>query len=268
MLATEVSASAYRFVFSNLKPFLLNGWPVIALLTANQVNYEIRGDQAAVSSAMVQLVVEAAFALMWHRFYLIKGQPSFWWRGLPAGSSKEERKALAKLVIRFLLWSVGMWLLILIAFLLLTFLGSTLAGPGFDADAHPYLIPASAALLLSFPIFCVLPFFPAVAVGREDASISRAITLTKGHTLEIWLAYVFSLVPVWVLLLGLDAVLIDPEWLTIPSYPELVVSNAVMVTVSLLLLVLGVSTNSEIFRRLSGYSGEPPANSPEALETR
>lgn len=111
MFVTDITATAYRFVFSNLKTFFVFGALPIVILTGLFVLQDLPLGKGNSGVYLGQAIVEAWFALLWHRHYLLGIEPS-WFRGIPSDSSKAENEAYDKLGKKFMLGSVGLSLAI------------------------------------------------------------------------------------------------------------------------------------------------------------
>lgn len=118
-------------------------------------------------------------------------------------------------------------------------------------------------MLTASPIvFRLLPFFPAVAVGNVETRIKDAIALTSGYTVRIWATFALTLVPAIALNLCFILVVTTAyDWQGIPLLPRLVVINLAIATSNTLVLALGVTANSEIFRRLGDFERPQMAES-------
>lgn len=259
MFAIDVTVTAYRFVFSNLKSFLVLGSIPIVMLAALFVLQDAGWMDDGIGGVVPRIIIEALFALFWHRFYLL-GYEQTWWRGAPRDSSKEDKEAYSKVFKKFLIWSIGMWAAFLIVMLLLgMFIGLAMTA---KSTGFVYLLLVLFLLLISPIVFRVLPFFPAIAVGGLETRIGDTIGLTAGYTARIWMAFVLTLIPATVFVIGVALFVTDAiELPGIPLYPKLIVLNLLMATSSMFVLAVGVSANSEIFRRLSNFERPQAATS-------
>lgn len=253
MSAINLASTAYRFVFSNLRAFITLGLaPIIAMtlvftledLTANNGN------------AIPKAIAEAFFAYLWHRYYLL-GKEQTRWYGPAKLQSEEDNKAAQKLGMRFGLWSIGLVGIGTIAALILIM-------PLFLID-----LPMSTSITITAVLVCIaapltfriLPFFPALAVGKTDVRFRDAFAMTRGHTLSITIAFIIAVLPLTLLNVGAAMILFaNAETESISFSPTLILANFAMAALSLVPAALGVTVNSEIFRRLSDF--RPQETSP------
>ena len=256
MPAMEIFRTAFGFVLGRMGKFFSISWLYIALLAA-LFTYQDMSDAGGAGLGIGQALVDALFAFLWHRYYLL-GRENFSLLGVPKGASKEKKKAFAKLSSRFLLRSIGFGIgvaLVVVVSALIIFSG--MGGGDLDEEtgmAMLTLVALGVIVLLSPILFRFLPYFPALAVGNMDVRIADAWKLTRGKTMAIWRSFMLVFIPLGVLTFAI-MILAGAiyEWQTPSELVRAILANTIFATISIFTLAVGVTANSEIYRRLSGF---------------
>lgn len=254
MPVMEIFRTAYGFVLGRMGQFFAVSWPYILILIAFFTAQDVWGDVSAASFG--QAILEAFFAFLWHRNFLL-GPDYAKGSGMPKGSSKEAIKECSSLMVRFMWRSIGISLVLVLFFVVPIVIFVFSATENLDGDAAflaVILIGLGVFALLSPMLFRFLPYFPALAVGNKSARFSDAWALTRGKTFSIWVSFVVVLVSLGLVYLG-NIILVTAiyEWQAVPELARYILVNTIMATTSIFTLAVGVTANSEIYRRLSGF---------------
>lgn len=205
----------------------------------------------SILTSIPQFFLEAWFAFIWHRGYLMK-YSNFSMTGTVKTASTKEKTDIGKLLNSFLLRSFGFWAVVVILLVLIIILVEALL-TGESETYVLWIVVSLFGIAFSVILLRLMPYFPSIAIGKKQ-TIREIWYLTSGHTVGIFLIYLAVLTPViflsGVLLFSVVDFLPLEETLNIPL---LVGTNFIAASLDLLVLALGVSTNSEIYRQLTGF---------------
>lgn len=263
MGASKIFKETYSFILNHVGDFFiltLKFLPLVIILTGIE-KYLLSDDSLLVS--MLNLAVDGWFAFLWHRLFLLNpgGQTLL---GVVDGASEDEKNSAKRSLSKFILYSIGLGLIIFAAFLSIS-LGITLIGYfdfSFSTDTSILL-----GLLLLIPVaplfFRIAPLFPAIARGDKNVTIKKMWLKTSGKTISITLSFLFTFIPILVLLAIYIGILFLGTGGNLTSSPIfLFIFGWVLVFLQFFALAVAVTTNSEIYRQLTGF--EMPNQSPSS----
>ena len=245
--AANLLSTSTAFLRANLGQWLKVAclpWLMLALLhTLNDL--EIIG---GMSDTVAVTLIEAMFAFLWHRTYLVS-EESLTIMATVKGQSKTERKAFGEYMTRFMIWSflpVGV-------LILMTIFGMVL---GARLGAESPLVTSVVGLVLGATILVLvcrfLPFYPSIALNDDEVTLSMTFKATRGVGITLALTlFVIGLVQV-VAGLGLEAVFLGAEafseTVSMTDISWMIALNLLVPFITLFGLALGVTANSEIYR--------------------
>ncbi len=214
----------------------LSAMPAILLLILFVIT-DLTGNTA---SNFLSAIIEIVFVLLWHRAYIL-GEMHMNWNGKASGNSKNGKKNASQVFGSFFFRSIlfaGFGVILALLF------SSFLVLAAFT----PYLI-AVLSIPITIGLFTLISriilIFPSSATGNT-LTVKQAFQCTKGQSFRIVYIYFCVLFPISIVLTLLVAFVAYFS----PFYENLagvIAVNIIVVYMSLILLALGVTTNSIIY---------------------
>ncbi|MEO1192754.1 MAG: hypothetical protein AAFY02_13410 [Pseudomonadota bacterium] len=143
------------------------------------------------ASTLVQIIIYTLFAVAWHRFLVLQEKPKV----IPTIGSQH---------VRFILWTLGLTLLMAIPAAVVFGLVAMLSGAAQSPLASLLILPAIG--LVIYLVARVSVLFPAVAC-QEPLGLVAAWRMTRGNGLAIVLAVVLASIPIILIAMLLSVLL-------------------------------------------------------------
>lgn len=276
--ATEAAGEACRFVFAHLRDGIaLAGVPLLVVTTIMMVlallgHYLAPGpadDSIARPSNAALLAVALAcvaayiatyvmFAVAWHRRYLLASDPV-----VPGAVFRWQRRHWRFVLKAAIVAGAFVIVFYLLGVVLMAPMRGLLDRP--DTPGGALMVLYVGALLLNavlgylFARFALA--FPAAAIDDTVTGLRTSWKLTEGHSLQVFVALVLVVVPVWLVNLAIEAA---AGWLAAPAPGwRWIALLAVLTLASQAIYMLGVALLTSVlsitYRRLTAPARGAPA---------